>query len=144
MKNQNFENHARFVPGFHFVTSLFLLLGTIGSMINLWKQLSRGDNVYNASLVLLLFIIGILLFYFLRTFVTTVQDRAIRAEENLRHYLLTGKPIDKRITLGQLIALRFAADDELIELSNKAIAESLTPVEIKKLIKNWRADYHRA
>lgn len=132
------------MPGFHFVTSLLLLLGTIGSIINLWKQLSRGENVYNASLILLLFIIGIFLFYFLRTFVTTVQDRAIRAEENLRHYLLTGKPIDARITLSQLIALRFAADDELIELSSKAVSESLSQVEIKKLIKNWRADHHRA
>ena len=144
MKNQNFENHARFVPGYHFVTSTLLLLGTIGASINLWKQIARGENVYNASLILLLFIIGIFLFYFIRTFAVTVQDRAIRADENLRHYIITGKPIDPRITLGQIIALRFASDDELVELSNKAISESLASVEIKKLIKNWKADHHRA
>jgi hypothetical protein len=71
------------------------------------------------------------------------QDRAIRAEENFRHFILSGKPFDSSITTGQIIALRFAGDDEFLQLAQKAANENLSPKEIKMLVKNWRADYHR-
>ncbi|MEO6915160.1 MAG: DUF6526 family protein, partial [Chitinophagaceae bacterium] len=71
------------------------------------------------------------------------QDRAIRAEENLRHYVLAGKLLDGRLHIKQVIALRFAADDQLPQLAQQAAEQGLTPAEIKKLVKNWRADYHR-
>jgi hypothetical protein len=78
-----------------------------------------------------------------RTYSLKVQDRAIRAEERLRHFVLTGKPLDSRLRLGQIIALRFASDNEFPALAQKAAEESLTSKQIKKLIQNWRADYYR-
>jgi hypothetical protein len=72
-----------------------------------------------------------------------VQDRVIRAEENFRHFLLTGKPLDSRIKMRQIIALRFASDEELPVLAQRAIQENLSEKEIKKAIINWRADYKR-
>ena len=62
-------------------------------------------------------------FYFCRTFPLKAQDRAIRAEENLRHFAMTGKLFDPRLTMNQIIALRFAPDKEFIDLARKA-AES--------------------
>ncbi len=71
------------------------------------------------------------------------QDRAIRAEESLRYFILSGKAIDKRLTLSQIIALRFASDEEFLELAEKAAAGNLSNKDIKKAIQNWRADHHR-
>ena len=71
------------------------------------------------------------------------QDRAIRAEENLRHFVLTGKLLDPRIEIRQVIALRFAPDEEFVALAGRAAEESLTPDAIKQAVKNWRADEYR-
>ena len=71
------------------------------------------------------------------------QDRAIRAEENLRHYLLTGKPLDSSLKMGQIVALRFASDAELPQLAQRAVSEGMSPKQIKSDIKNWRGDYNR-
>jgi hypothetical protein len=79
-----------------------------------------------------------------RLFPLRVQDRAIRAEENLRHFILCGKPLDPQLTLRQIIALRFASDEELVKLAKRAVDEALNNDEIKRAITNWRADHHRA
>ena len=79
----------------------------------------------------------------MRVSANKVQDRAIHAEENMRHFLLTGKPLDPRLTWPQIIALRFAGDDEYLSLTEKAIAQQMRPDDIKKAIKNWRRDEHR-
>ena len=144
MNEQNYANHARVVKGFHLLLGSFLVIGTICSLVNVWQQWAAKDQVFSAILITLLFICGILLFIFTRTFPLKAQDRAIRAEENLRYFILTRKPLDSRITMGQVIALRFAPDDEFVILADRAINENLSPDEIKKAVKNWRADEHRA
>ncbi len=116
MNEQNYANHARVVKGFHMLLGSFLVIGTICSFVNIWQQWSAKDQVFSSILIALLFICGILLFIFTRTFPLKAQDRAIRAEENLRYFILTRKPLDSRITMGQVIALRFAPDDEFIIL----------------------------
>ncbi len=78
-----------------------------------------------------------------RTYALKAQDRAIRAEENLRHFILTGKPFDSRLNIRQIIALRFASDEELPTLAKKAAEENLHSKEIKQQIKDWRADNYR-
>lgn len=83
------------------------------------------------------------MYWFIRTFPLKAQDRAIRAEEALRHYILSGKPINPGLTIGQIAALRFAADEEFLVLADKALAENLTADDIKKSVQNWRADHHR-
>jgi hypothetical protein len=143
MNAQNYNNHSRYVKGYHFVLSTLLSIGLIVSVINVfrhWQQSGRAAN-----LLLVLFSVCLLfIFWFMRQFALRAQDRAIRSEESLRYYILTGKALDPRITMSQIIALRFAADDELVPLTEQAAAESLSSTAIKKAIKNWRADHHRA
>ncbi len=79
-----------------------------------------------------------------RSFRLKAQDKAIRAEENLRHFILTGRPLDSRLVLGQVVALRFASDEEFPGLAQRAADEQLSNNAIKKEIKNWRPDLHRA
>jgi hypothetical protein len=71
------------------------------------------------------------------------QDRAIRAEEKLRYFILTGKQLPSTVSLSQIIALRFASDEELPSLVEEAIKENLNSRQIKERIKNWKADYRR-
>jgi len=85
----------------------------------------------------------LLLFFLTRSFAMGVQDRAIRAEENLRHLALTGKLLDPRLTMKQIVGLRFASDAEFAELARKAAEEGLAQDTIKKSVRNWRADHDR-
>jgi hypothetical protein len=78
-----------------------------------------------------------------RTYSLKVQDRAIRAEESLRHFVLTGKLLDSRLRSSQIIALRFASDAEFPALAQKAAEEGLSAKQIKESIQNWRADHNR-
>lgn len=143
MKTQNYKNHRRYVFLYHAVTFTLILLLLVSSVY-------YTIRAYNAEETLrpwlFLFLIGLILFFiffFTRIFALKAQDRAIRAEENFRHYLLTGKPFDSRLTIRQITGLRFASDEELPELAKKAKEENLSEEDIKKAIKNWRADYYR-
>jgi hypothetical protein len=79
----------------------------------------------------------------MRTYATTLQDRVVRAEENFRHFVLTGKPLDPALVLDQIIALRFASDEGFPELCARAIRERLGKDAIKQAVTHWRADAHR-
>ena len=141
MQIQNFKNHGQIVPGFHYVTLLLLVAVLIGSIVNLVN--SAHENVYSASLLVVLTIATILLAFFARGFALKAQDRAIRAEENFRHFIATGKPMDSALTMGQIIALRFAGNDEFLALSAKAVTDKMSSKEIKMAIQNWKGDYNR-
>jgi hypothetical protein len=84
-----------------------------------------------------------LLFWYCRVFPLKAQDRAIRAEENLRHFVLAGRLLDPRLGVKQIVALRFAPDDEFIALAARAVGQNLAPDDIKKAIVNWRPDEYR-
>lgn len=142
MEKQNFENHVRFVPLFHYVLFGLLILTFIGSIVNLIKSFST-PNLYSASLIFVISIMLAMMFVFMRQFSLKAQDRAIRAEENLRHFAMTGKLLDSRLTIRQIIGLRFASDEEFLELAKKAAEENIAENDIKKLIKNWKGDYYR-
>jgi uncharacterized membrane protein YesL len=141
MNGQNYKNHGRLVPLFHFVTFSLLLAVLIGGIVNLVN--SAHENVYSASLLVVLTIAVILTTWFARSFPLKAQDRAIRAEENLRHYVLTGKLLDSRLTPGQIVALRFAGDEEFVALAKKAADENMDSKAIKMAIQNWKGDYYR-
>lgn len=141
MKEQNLKNHSRLVPGFHGLGFLLILSVLIGSFINVAN--STKENLYSASLICVISIIFLVLFWYVRVFALKAQDRAIRAEEALRYFILTGKPLPKELKLSQIIALRFASDDEYLALVNTAIKEHLGAKIIKQSIKNWKADYNR-
>jgi len=142
MQEQSYAKHAKFVPMFHYVLSGIIVLTFIGSLVNLW-HFGAHEGIHSASLISAITVALGPLFYFTRTFAMGVQDRAIRAEENLRHFALTGKLLDSRLTIKQIVGLRFASDAELADLARKAAEGNLPQDEIKKSVKNWRADYDR-
>ena len=141
MTEQNFKNHSKIVPGFHYVGLLSILALLIGSFINLFH--SAPENLYSASLICLVAFILAVLWIYIRTFPLKAQDRAIRADENLRYYVLTGKIFPNELTVQQIIALRFAPDSEFVGLVDRAIKENLSNKDIKLTIQNWKADFYR-
>ena len=141
MKEQNFKNHTQTVFGYHVVGVLGILLLIIGSVVNLF--LSGPENLLSASLIFLTALILFLVAAYTRTFPLKAQDRAIRAEENLRYYVMTGKLLPAGLRIAQIIALRFASDEEFTGLVDRALKENMSAKDIKGAIKNWRADYYR-
>jgi hypothetical protein len=144
MPAQNYANHRRYVPMFHYVLFALLLITFIGSCVNLYESCGDHQRIYSASLISVLSFCGLLFFYFVRTFPLRAQDRAIRAEEQFRHFVMTGKPLDSRLTLRQIIGLRFASDEEFLALAKRAVDEKLSEDAIKRAVKVWKADEDRA
>jgi Family of unknown function (DUF6526) len=139
---QNYKNHTRLVAGYHGITALLILGFLVGSIITFVH--AHDKVVQHAAMIMIVGAVAMIgLFWYARVFALKAQDRAIRAEENFRHYVLTGKPLDKQLRLGQIIALRFASDEEFPALAQKAVNEKMPAKEIKQAIQNWRADYHR-
>ena len=140
---QSFANHARVVPGYHYVTSGLLLLLLVWAG---WR-LATEPTVDRLMLLLLMLVVTLVGFY-ARTFALTVQDRIIRLEMHLRLARLLPADLQARIadlTPKQLVALRFASDAELAELVRVVLADGVTdPRAIKKMVRNWRPDYLRA
>jgi len=142
-KVQSFENHAQIVPMFHYVTLGILLLTFIGACVNLTESWGDQARFYSASLLVTLTLGTLLASLYARTFALRAQDRAIRAEEQLRHYVMTGKLLDPRLTVKQIIGLRFASNEELVALAQRAADQNLSTKDIKQAVKNWRPDTYR-
>jgi len=142
MSVQNAKNHARFHPPFHFVSAPIALLTLIGAGVNLYEAWGATTQ-YSASLIFVLAFLVFMSIALSRLYALKVQDRVIRTEENLRSYARTGALLDSRLTIRQIIGLRFASDEEYDALAARAIAESLSEKEIKAAITNWRADSYR-
>ncbi|MBC7651733.1 MAG: hypothetical protein H7101_08290 [Deinococcales bacterium] len=138
---QNVNNHSRLLVGWHGVTAIALLILVIGSIVNLCNAPAQTHIV--SALIVLIALILCFIFWFARVFALKAQDRAIRSEENLRHFALAGKLLDSRLGINQVIALRFAADDEFVALAQKAADEQLGIKAIKQAIINWKADTYR-
>ncbi|MDP4282780.1 MAG: DUF6526 family protein [Bacteroidota bacterium] len=143
MSNQNLKNHARIVPGYHYLLFLILFVCLVISTWNIFRACNHQSGRLVAVAIFGLTISALLLAWYTRSFALAAQDRAIRAEEKFRHFVLTGKLPDSRLTLKQLIALRFAEDAEFILLAQKAADNNMSPVDIKKAIINWKSDEHR-
>lgn len=143
MKEQNYEHHARFDVAFHAVLFGMLLLTLIGSGVNLWRSAGDHQRLYSAALLVALTAAVLLLMFICRIYALKAQDRAIRAEENLRHFVLTGKLLDPRLSVQQIVGLRFASDAEFPALAARAAEEGLERDAIKRAVKSWRADHYR-
>ena len=143
MTPQSYSNHAQIVTPFHKVLVPLTALIFIGSLVNLYQSIGDHSRLYNASLIAAISVALLLASFLARIFPLKAQDRAIRAEENLRHFVLTGKLLDSRLTPLQVVALRFASDAEFPELARKAADQNLSPKQIKMAVTNWRADTYR-
>ena len=143
MKIQNYKNHRKYVFLYHGLTFALILILLISSVYYTIRAGNTGESLKPGLFLFVVTIVLFFLFFYARQFALKAQDRAIRAEENFRHYLLTGKPLDSKLTIRQIIGLRFVSDEEFPELARKAAEENLSEEDIKKAIKNWRADYYR-
>jgi Family of unknown function (DUF6526) len=141
-KVQTFDNHVRQVPVF-VVGQLILIVNFVGRIVNL-----RNGISFRSVMDVFVGFALIALFVFARNSTVTVQSRLIRLEMQLRLERLLSAELRARIpalTLDQLISLRFASDAELPALAQKVLDEKLTDRKtIKKLVKDWQADWLRA
>ncbi len=143
MEEQNFKNHSRLAPRAYYVGMVMALIVIVFTLIYV-NDYEKGMNGMLTPILFIDLCIGVILIgYYARAFALKAQDRAIRAEENLRHFALTGKLFDPQLKISQIIALRFAADAEFVALAKKAVDEKLTNKQIKEAIKNWKGDYYR-
>ena len=140
---QNYKTHTRFLPLFHFFV-IPVLLGNV--LLALWR-LVREPALGTAWGVL--FAVALLGLGFLsRIQALTVQDRVIRLEERLRLHQLLAPDLHSQInhlSHRQLVALRFASDEEVPELVRDIVGGRLTTSkDIKQRVRSWRADWLRA
>jgi Family of unknown function (DUF6526) len=144
MAEQNFANHAKVVPPFHYFVVPVLIINffwSIYKFVHTWFNFDALIGVLTAAAL-------VLLMFLARLFALRVQDRVIRLEERQRMNRLLPEALKPRIeefTPGQLIALRFASDAELPALANKVLNDNLTDVKaIKQMVQHWRPDHLRA
>jgi len=144
MAEQNFSNHTRFVPPYHFFVLPVLAANVVGQ-IYWWVKLEFPIGRILPILVSVALLLG---FLSVRLMTLRVQDRLIRLEERLRYERLLPPDLQPRIgefTVSQLVSLRFASDAELPALARKVLAEKLKNRKaIKQLVKEWKPDYLRA
>ena len=144
---QNYANHRRFVPLWHGVAAGILLLNLAYAIMHLVRHGGDAGRPYGAVVSLLLAVTFVLMWGFARAFATKVQDRVIRLEESFRYERVLPADLKGRagqLTIRQIIGLRFASDAELVGLVRRALEEKLTENQIKKEVKNWKADFLRA
>jgi len=128
-------------PFYHYVLGFFLLANLVYAPIHFYHHRGIATAWY-----LVLSFVAFIPYIKLRTYALKVQDRVIRLEERLRLQALAPAEWHAqiyRLTEDQLIGLRFAADDEVVELAKQALEGSLSRKQIKERIKNWRADNWR-
>ncbi len=140
--SQSFANHARMVPGFHYVTGPLTMAFLVWSIRHAMTAQTLDAS---AQMIGAFALLGN--FWYTRSFPLKAQDRVIRLEEQLRLTRLLPEGLRSRVdelSARQLIALRFASDGEVPELVNWVLAEKVTDAKlIKARIKSWRPDFHR-
>ncbi len=141
MATQNYKNHTRLSWTFHGLTTFSIIALLIGSIMNLRD--ADESNDYSAALLVLVALVLLSIHLHSRVFALKAQDRAIRAEENLRHFALTGRLLDRRLGVKQIVALRFASDEEFPSLAQQAADAGWSNKAIKQKITNWREDRYR-
>ena len=140
-KTQNYANHTRFDPMFHYFLIPVLLINWIATIVHL----VRHPSPWSAWLMIIAFAL-ILIIGKARGYALKVQDRVIRLEERLRLSTLLSEPLRARtgeLSEAQLVGLRFASDGEIPTLVERTLREHLTQKQIKQAIQNWRPDYFR-
>jgi hypothetical protein len=144
MSEQNFANHMKLVPAFHFFVIPVMVLNFVQSIIRVVHRGFTWDGLVGILTALAL----VLLTFLARIFALSVQDRVIRLEERLRMKQLLPDDLKPRIgefTKSQLIGLRFASDEELPSLARQVLNDKITDLKtIKRSVKQWRGDYLRA
>jgi Family of unknown function (DUF6526) len=138
---QSFKRHARFDRAYHFFIAPIFFANLVISIVNLVRHRDLESTWF-----VLFSIAAVVLLFRLRQYPLKVQDRVIRLEERLRLQALASAEWRSqiyRLSEAQLIGLRFASDDEVVELAKQALELNLSQKQIKERIKDWRADEWR-
>jgi hypothetical protein len=138
---QNFSNHTKYDPVFHFFLAPIGLINLMVSIFSCYRYPS-----VDKGWIIVISLAALVAVFKMRIYSLKVQDRVIRLEERLRLSKLLNTSLSARIpelTEGQLIALRFACDSEVPGLAEKALAGNLKPKDIKQSIVTWRPDVFR-
>ncbi|GAB3219033.1 hypothetical protein J0A67_03915 [Algoriphagus aestuariicola] len=144
MKTQNYQNHARIYPFHHLIITPLTLIFLGWTVYRL--NFSTAEAIWDSVYVMLGAVILAMLPLLARIYALKTQNRIILMEMRLRYFHLTGEPFypkEKLLRMGQIIALRFAGDEELLPLIEKTIKEKLSPKDIKQRIQDWQGDYRR-
>jgi len=143
MAEQSYKNHIRFYTPHHFVFYPVMLVLIIASAYFAWTD----DDYVIWSFVAAAFVAITMLSFMLRQhYALTLQNRIVLLELRYRFFATTGERLEMyegMLSEGQLFALRFAQDDQLLFLIKKAINEELSADAIKKSIENWKPDHRR-
>lgn len=141
-KEQNYGNHRRYMPLHHFIVQPII---AANFFVQAWQfsknmTLATGWNMV-VAFALLIFVFSA------RIMSLTAQNRSIRLEERLRLMRLMPPEEHKRIgelATRHLVGLRFAPDNEVVALAKRCLdGELKTAGDVKKNIREWRADYLR-
>ncbi len=148
MSEQNFSNHAKFVPAFHFFLAPVLIINLVGHIYMVFKTpMDTPMAIFHGVFGVLLAAAFLTMAFLARIFALGVQDRVIRLEERMRYERLLAEDLKPRIgefTISQLVSLRFASDGELPALARKVLDGKVNDRKaIKQMVQNWRADYQR-
>jgi uncharacterized membrane protein YdbT with pleckstrin-like domain len=138
---QNYANHGRIDPPFHYFLLPVAAISIIAAIVNLVRFPGFGS----AWLVVVSVAVLVALFK-VRLYSLKVQDRVIRLEERFRLQQILAEPLRSRVpelTTGQLVALRFASDAELPSLVTRALGEKLSKDDLNKAVTVWRPDFFR-
>ncbi len=141
-ETQTYQNHTRWYPLVHFVIFPILVVNLVWAIVCVVMEFDWFRAQY-----LLLSIAVVLLAFAARLQALKAQDRVIRLEEHMRYHEVLSADLAKRaqsLRAGQMIALRFASDEELPQLVERTLnGEFAKGKDIKQAIKNWRADHFR-
>ncbi|KFF03324.1 DUF6526 family protein [Flavobacterium reichenbachii] len=143
MKIQNYSNHIRFYPPHHFIYYPILSL-FIGASI--YFAVTSDEQLIWSFISVGFIFLFVLAFMLRQHYSLILQNRIVRLELRYRYFTITGKRLEEfeyKLTDDQLFALRFAPDNELIELIEDTLKNNLTGDAIKKAIVHWRGDYNR-
>jgi c-di-AMP phosphodiesterase-like protein len=144
MNQQNYSNHKRYYYPHHFIFYPISLI-ILSFCIYAFFKFSENKLIW-LVLSLMMLILIFIAFIMRQHYALTLQNRLIKLEMNFRYFRLTNKDfsiIESKISKNQLFSLRFASDEEFIELIEKVLTENLSPDQIKKEVKYWKADKER-
>lgn len=144
MKEQNYKNHRKFYPPHHFIYLPILIVLEIYGIYKIWDD--RENELTWILFSIVIFLLFYLAFMTRQHYALGLQNRMVILEFKQRYFEIFGKRSDEvaeKLRFDQIAALRFTYDDEFRELLNKAITENISGDEIKRSIKNWKADHQR-
>lgn len=143
METQSYKNHIRYYPPHHFVYYPIIMAFLAFSI---YFSFTTEDSLIWGFISVVFIVLFCLAFMLRQHYALTLQNRSVRLELRYRYFSITGKRLEDfehRLNDDQLFALRFAPDNELPALTQRALKESLSGKEIKKAIQHWKGDYER-